>query len=65
MQHTTGGEIILRGIHATHPDAEADTDLFAQLLLDGDAPARLEQLVARLSLEPGIRAVHRHTTVVP
>jgi putative Mg2+ transporter-C (MgtC) family protein len=61
VQHTSGGEIILRGIHTTHPEDErADTELSAQLLVDGQAPTRLEQLVARLSLEQGIRAVHWH-----
>ncbi|HEY6791024.1 MAG TPA: hypothetical protein VI365_27320 [Trebonia sp.] len=35
------------------------------LLLAGDAATRLEQLVSRLSLEPGIHAVHWHTADDP
>jgi putative Mg2+ transporter-C (MgtC) family protein len=61
VQHTTGGRVILRGVSATHAEGEAETRLTAQLLLDGDAPTLLEQLVARLSLEPGIQSVHWHS----
>jgi putative Mg2+ transporter-C (MgtC) family protein len=32
--------------------------LTAYLLSDGHAPARLEQLVAELSLQEGVQAVH-------
>jgi hypothetical protein len=35
------------------------------LLLAGDAATRLEQLVSRLSLEPGIHAVYWHTADDP
>jgi putative Mg2+ transporter-C (MgtC) family protein len=68
VQHTTGGDIILRGLQINRTDtgAAADTvQLSAQLLLDGDAPAVLERLIARLSLEPGIHAVHWHTADDP
>jgi putative Mg2+ transporter-C (MgtC) family protein len=61
VQHTSGGHIILSGIHATHNPGAAETKLSARLFTDGDPPAILEQLVARLSLEPGIHAVHWHT----
>jgi putative Mg2+ transporter-C (MgtC) family protein len=62
VQQTTGGDIILRGLHTSRVGAGADgVELSAQLLLDGDAPPLLEQLIARLSLEPGIHAVDWHT----
>ena len=63
VQHaTTGGDLILRGIRATHPDPASNdgAELSAQLLIDGDAPVLLERLVGRLSLEPGVHAVHWH-----
>lgn len=61
VQHTGAGtEVILRGIEATR-DEEGNTGrLTAHVLIDGDAPTRLEQLVARLSIEPGIVSVHWH-----
>jgi putative Mg2+ transporter-C (MgtC) family protein len=61
VQHTTGGEIILRGMNTTHTEDAGETKLSAHLLLDGKAPAVLERLVSRLSLEPGIHAVYWHT----
>jgi putative Mg2+ transporter-C (MgtC) family protein len=60
VQQTTGGDIILRGMHTSRAGADG-VEISAQLLLDGDAPALLEQLIARLSLEPGIHAVDWHT----
>ena len=60
VQQTTGGDIILAGLHTSHAAADG-VELSAQLLLDGDAPALLEQLIARLSLEPGIHAVDWRT----
>ena len=65
VQHTSGGEVILRGINTTRTNQACDTRLTAHLLLDGDAPSRLETLIARLSLEPGIHAVHWHTDDEP
>jgi len=50
----------LRGMSTTHSEQDAETSLSAHPLPDGDAPVRLEQIVARLSLEPGIHAVHWH-----
>lgn len=40
-------------------------ELSAQLLLDRDASALLEQVVARLSLEPDVQAVHWHADGAP
>lgn len=60
VQHTGGGDVVLRGMETTRA-GEADVRLGASLLLDGDAATRLENLVARLSLEPGIHAVHWHS----
>lgn len=56
VQHAGGNDITLRGIHTGHRTDEEIT-LTAHLLMDGDAPARLERLVAELSLLPGVRAV--------
>jgi putative Mg2+ transporter-C (MgtC) family protein len=39
--------------------------VIAARLLSGDAATSLEQLVSRLSLEPGIHAVHWHTAEDP
>ena len=61
VQNTGGGEVILHGISTEPARTEGDTRLTAELLLGGDAPAKLEQLVARLSIEKGINAVHWHT----
>jgi putative Mg2+ transporter-C (MgtC) family protein len=60
VNNTTGTDIILRGVDTTRTDDGTETKLIAHLLLSGDAATRLEQLVARLSLEPGIHAVHWH-----
>ena len=57
VQHTSANDLILRGIHSGHA-GEANVALTAYLLSDGHAPARLERLVAELSLQPGIQAVH-------
>ncbi|WP_246272396.1 MgtC/SapB family protein [Amycolatopsis acididurans] len=67
VQHTSGHEMILRGIRTTRDTTanSGDVQLSALLLLDGDAASRLEQLVARLSLEPGIHEVHWQTADDP
>ena len=57
VQRTSGGDLVLRGIHTGRAD-EDRVALTAYLLSDGHAPARLEQLVAELSLQEGVRAVH-------
>jgi putative Mg2+ transporter-C (MgtC) family protein len=53
--------VILRGMETTRAEAGNETRLSASLLLDGDAATRLENLVARLSIEPGIQAAHWHS----
>ena len=58
VQHTAGNDIILRGIHTGRGDDEDNLTLTAHLLMDGHTPARLERLVAELSLQPGVYAVH-------
>ena len=58
VQNTGGSEVILRGVQTTRSESGTETTLSASLLLDGDAPSRLENLVARLSIEPGIQGVH-------
>jgi putative Mg2+ transporter-C (MgtC) family protein len=65
VNNTAGSDIILRGIDTTRAGQASETRLTARLLLSGDAATRLEQLVARLSLEPGIQAVHWHAADGP
>ena len=59
VQRTGGGSdrLVLRGIH-TGRAGDDSVALTAYLLSDGHAPARLEQLVAELSLQEGVQAVH-------
>src|SRR5882757_398369 len=59
VQRTGGGgdRLVLRGIH-TGRTGDDSVALTAYLLSDGHAPARLEQLVAELSLQEGVQAVH-------
>lgn len=65
VQDTSNSEVILRGMDATRSEEGSQTRLTADLLVGGDAAARLEQLVARLSLEPGIYSVHWHSADEP
>jgi putative Mg2+ transporter-C (MgtC) family protein len=57
VQRTSSGDFVLRGIHTGRVAGDSVT-LTAYLLSDGRAPAQLEQLVAELSLQPGVQAVH-------
>jgi putative Mg2+ transporter-C (MgtC) family protein len=57
VQHTGGGDFVLRGIH-TGRTGEDSITLTAYLLSDRHAPVLLEQLVADLSLHEGVQAVH-------
>jgi putative Mg2+ transporter-C (MgtC) family protein len=56
VQHASSNDITLRGIHTGQP-SEDEITLTAHLLMNGHTPARLERLVAELSLQPGVRAV--------
>jgi putative Mg2+ transporter-C (MgtC) family protein len=56
VQHASSNDITLRGIHTGEP-SEDEITLTAHLLMNGHTPARLERLVAELSLQPGVRAV--------
>jgi len=56
IQYAGRNDITLRGIHTGH-GGDGEITLTAHLLMNGDAPARLERLVAELSLQPGVRAV--------
>ncbi len=56
IQHSGSNDITLRGIH-TRQAGDDEITLTAHVLMSGDAPARLERLVAELSLQPGVRAV--------
>jgi putative Mg2+ transporter-C (MgtC) family protein len=57
VRRTSGNDLVLRGIHTGRAAADNVT-LTAYLLADNHAPARLEQLVAELSLQPGVYTVH-------
>jgi putative Mg2+ transporter-C (MgtC) family protein len=61
VQDASKSEVVLTGIDATRTDDGAETRLTAHLLVGGDPAQLLEELVARISLEPGIRAVHWHS----
>ena len=61
VQDTTKSEVVLTGIDAARSDDGTETRLTAHLLVGDDAAQLLEQLVARVSLEPGIRTVHWHS----
>ncbi|HUK68928.1 MAG TPA: MgtC/SapB family protein [Streptosporangiaceae bacterium] len=65
VQDTSSSEVILRGMDTTRNEEGSQTRLTADLLVGGDAAARLEQLVSRLSLEPGIYGVHWHSADEP
>ncbi|MCV7147639.1 MgtC/SapB family protein [Mycobacterium riyadhense] len=56
VQHTANNDITLRGVHTSPVDDDKVT-LTAHLLMDGHTPAKLERMVAELSLQPGIYAV--------
>lgn len=56
VQHASSNEMTLRGIHTGEAVDDAIT-LTAHLLMNGHTPAKLERLVAELSLQPGVRAV--------
>ncbi|MBS9532669.1 MgtC/SapB family protein [Mycobacterium sp. M1] len=60
VQHTASHDLVLRGIH-TDRTADENVMLTAFLLVDRHAPDRLERLVAELSLQPGVYAVHWHS----
>ncbi|HWS94220.1 MAG TPA: MgtC/SapB family protein [Mycobacterium sp.] len=56
VQHASSNDMTLRGIH-TGKVSDDEITLTAHVLMDGHTPARLERLVAELSLQPGVRAV--------
>ena len=60
VNNTSGTDVVLRGIETTRAGDGGETKLNAHLLLSGNADTALEKLVSRLSLEPGIQAVHWH-----
>jgi putative Mg2+ transporter-C (MgtC) family protein len=57
VERARSNDFVLRGIH-TGRSVDDNIALTAYLLSDGHAPARLEHLVAELSLQPGVQAVH-------
>jgi putative Mg2+ transporter-C (MgtC) family protein len=57
VQRTSSNDFVLRGIRTGRTEGDA-VSLTAYLLSDGHAPSRLEQLVAELSLQPGVQTVH-------
>jgi putative Mg2+ transporter-C (MgtC) family protein len=60
VQHASSNDITLRGIHTGKANDDEIT-LTVHLLMGGHTPARLERLVAELSLQPGVRAVQWYT----
>jgi putative Mg2+ transporter-C (MgtC) family protein len=56
VQHAGSNDITLRGIHTGQP-ADDEITLTAHLLMGGHTLAKLERLVAELSLQTGVRAV--------
>ena len=56
VQHAISNDMTLRGIHARQTGDDEIT-LNAFLLTDRHSPAKLERLVAELSLQPGVRTV--------
>jgi putative Mg2+ transporter-C (MgtC) family protein len=56
VQHASSNDMTLRGVKTTQADADRVT-VSAHVLIEGHHPARLERLVAELSLQPGIYAV--------
>ncbi|WP_407687670.1 MgtC/SapB family protein [Mycobacterium sp. HUMS_1102779] len=56
VQHASSNDMTLRGIHARQT-GDDEVTLSAHLLMDGHTPAKLERLVAELSLQPGVRTV--------
>nr|WP_275404316.1 MgtC/SapB family protein [Pseudonocardia acidicola] len=59
LQALTEPDITLRGLsnQAETDDATGDVELCVEVLIEGGPGARLDALVTRLSLEPGVRAV--------
>jgi putative Mg2+ transporter-C (MgtC) family protein len=60
VQHTSSNDLVLRGIHNGR-GSDDKIVLTAHLLVDNHAPARLERLVAELSLQPGVYTAHWHS----
>jgi putative Mg2+ transporter-C (MgtC) family protein len=58
VQHTSNNDITLRGIRSGQSTGDDTVTVTAYLLMNGHTPAKLEQLVADLSLQPGVQAVH-------
>jgi putative Mg2+ transporter-C (MgtC) family protein len=58
VQHTASNDITLRGIRTGQAGDDGNITLTAHVLMGGHTPARLERLVAELSLQPGVYAVH-------
>ncbi|MHA7653128.1 MgtC/SapB family protein [Mycobacterium sp. ML4] len=56
VQHTRSNDVILRGIHSGQ--AGDNVALTAHVLSGANSSAKLERLVAELTLQPGVNAVH-------
>lgn len=64
VQNAGTNDITLRGFHTGRADGDSIA-LTAYLLMDGRAAERLERLVAELSLQPGVYAVHWYSDDQP
>jgi putative Mg2+ transporter-C (MgtC) family protein len=57
LQSVASTALMLRGLHSVDLDGAARAEVSAELVGSGRNDALLEQLVSRLSLEPGVSAV--------
>jgi len=61
LQSVAGAPLLLRGLHSVDQDDPARVEVSAELISAGRNDLLLEQLVSRLSLEPGVSAVSWET----
>jgi putative Mg2+ transporter-C (MgtC) family protein len=61
LQSFAGAPLLLRGLHSEDQDDPAMAEVRADLVSIGRNDALLEQLVSRLSLEPGVSAISWET----
>ncbi|MFB6440043.1 hypothetical protein ACFCVY_25260 [Streptomyces sp. NPDC056411] len=64
LQALTGSGLTLNGLRVRR-EADATTGLQTVVAVNGSPAHALEQLIARLSLEPGIRDLHWHLDAAP
>ncbi|MGW2649983.1 MgtC/SapB family protein [Streptomyces sp. NPDC001393] len=60
LQALTAGALAPTGLRARREDDDQATSLRATVTIPGQVAPALEQVIARLSLEPGVRDLHWH-----